>query len=692
MDKINFRPENSAIQGKKVNISNQKKKEQDQGEVQLKDVVTLGRYQANPKERPRIPHGSIKRDENHISMPEKDVTFLFYMDGQYGDLEHATASSFLGLEQAGSNENVNLIAQLGRAAQREAHPTGGFDRIDNDWSGVRRYYITKSPKPHKEEVDLDKWLKINDQIPDNPLIHFTLGDVYYKKGNFPMAEMEYGLAKECGYEKFLDNPFHPDVARWSDEFDKKLQPLRDKEANNNIFASPVTEFKGNVNMMHPQSLQDFVAYGMKKFPAKHYILVLMGHGGAWTGALKMSPSEIGMAVQAGVYEANRTNARSDTLDAIIFNSCYMGNLESIDQLRDAADVTVASQMSARTNVFYHWPQVIDKVQNILRDGKEFKPRKLARDFVKFYEDVGETNSTRQPMLRRSKESYLTLVALDNTKIRTLSDKWKKFIDDWKSMNVEDHLIFRNVKKSKNYPSFAYSPEMMFDYGTLRDIGSIAINVMNDPDIPQKLKIDCKEIRQALRDAVIAEQHTGYNMEGSSGLTVWAPTNAADISLMNKAYRDRVPTFAHETGWADKLEESIKNVDGHTLHSFAQTIQMLGNLTKMMEVPGLSEKERQNLEKKAQILEQEAFQLKKELDLSIKRDRGSIRNIVKSMEKENDYKKRVAGLNIPLPQSECDREKLKDEVVKRMVEESDKATGMATAEPGPVLPPGELLDR
>ena len=273
----------------------------------------------------------------------------------------------------------------------------------------------------------------------------------------------------------------------------------------------------------------------------------------------------------------------------------------------------------------------------------------------------------------------------------MSDKWKKFTEDWKSLNVEDHLIFRNIKKSKNYPSFAYSPEMMFDYGTLRDIGSIAINVMNDPDIPPQLKKDCAEIRQALRNAVIAEQHTGFNMEGSSGLTLWAPTNAADVSLMKKAYRDRVPTFAHETGWADKLEESIKNVDGHTLHSFLQTIQMLGNVTKMMEVPGLSKKESQNLENKAQILEQEAFQLKKELDLSEKREQGSVIHIKDSLEKEKKHRKRVAGLNIQLPHSEFEREKLKDEVVNRMVEESGKATGMASAEPGPILPPGELLD-
>lgn len=692
MDKVNFTPNLATQTGaniKKPVLSPVKagsaQVNEAVAEEQIKDSIALNDDMLSSDIQKNIPHASIIRDEDFDSNPEKDVTFLFYMNGQYGDLEQSMASSILGLEKVGSDDNVNLVAQLGRAAQREAHPSGGFDRIDNDWSGVRRYYITKSPTPHKEEVALETWKEIEKRIPDNPLIHFTLGDVHTKKGDMVNADKEYERAKELGYQKFLDSPFDPDVAKWSDEFDDNLQPLRDAEADKNVYSSPVTEFKRNVNMMHPQNLQDFVAWGVKKYPAKNYVLVLMGHGGAWTGSMKMSPSEIGMAVQAGMHEANRDSGRNDKLDAIIFNSCYMGNLETVDQLKDAADITVASEMSARTEVFYHWPEVLTKVQNILKNKEEFIPRKLARDFVSFYKDVGETNSTRDPIVRRSKESYLTLVALDNKKIGALTDAWKGFIERWDELGVEDSKIFADIKKSKNFPSFAFSQETMFDYGTLRDIGSIALNVINDPDVPVLLKIECRNIRNKLREAIIEEQHTGFNMEGSSGLTVWAPTNAADISTMKTIYGDRVPQFAQETGWGDKLEDSVKNVNNQTLQEFVRTMQSLGNIQKMFEVPGLTPKEIEGLETRANILEEEAFRLRQELDLSIPHTPDF------SPEKQGFVKQTPSSPNSPVSNSmgnisissstHGEREKLLDEVARKIANDSETTTGMASLEPG-----------
>ena len=691
MDKVNFKPNLAAqtaanikkpalppVKADKVQANEATAEEQIKDSIELNNDVPSFNIQKN------IPHASITQDENFESNPEKDVTFLFYMNGQYGDLEQSMASSILGLEKVGSDDNVNLIVQLGRAAQREAHPAGGFDRIDNDWSGVRRYYINKSPTPHKEEVSLETWKTIEKEIPDNPLIHFTLGDVYTKRGETENANKEYEKAKDSGYQKFLDSPFDPDVARWSDEFDDHLQPLRDAEADNNVYASPVAEFKRNVNMMHPQNLQDFVSWGAKKYPAKNYVLVLMGHGGAWTGSMKMSPSEIGMAVQAGMHEANRDSGRNDKLDAIIFNSCYMGNLETVAQLKDAADITVASEMSARTEVFYHWPEVLTKVQNILKNKEEFIPRKLARDFVSFYKDVGETNSTRDPIVRRSKESYLTLVALDNRKIGGLTDAWKGFIQKWDELGVEDSKIFENIKKSKNFPSFAFSQETMFDYGTLRDIGSIALNVINDPDIPVQLKVECRNIRRALRDSIIEEQHTGFNMEGASGLTIWAPTNAADISTMKTIYGDRVPQFVQETGWGDKLEDSVKSVNNQSLQEFVRTMQSLGNIQKMFEVPGLTAKEIEGLETRANILEEEAFRLRQELDLSIPRTDDFSPDKQGFIRETSRPANNVAGGplgNVPIAASHREREGLLDEVAKNIANNSDKTTGMASLEPG-----------
>lgn len=553
---------------------------------------------------------AVKKEED-----DKEVTFMFYMNGQFADLEQASASALLGLEQTGSDENVNIVAQLGRAAQRDAHPNGGFDRIDNDWSGVRRYYVNKSPIQTKDSVSIADLQNIRKIIPDNPLIHYTLGDVYSAAGEKAMANDSYDLAKSLGYEKFLNDPLHPMVEVWGDEFDRQLQPLRDREADNTIFASPVVQFKDKASMMHPQSLKDFVSWGMEKYPAKHYVLVLMGHGGAWTGSLKMNPSEIGMAVQAGVQEANHNSGRNDHIDALVFNSCYMGNLESVEEMRKSADITIASQMSARTAIFYNWPSFIQNLQDSLADGKEFDARKLAKDYVDLFRQEGDENAGQPEMIRRSRESYVTLTALDNKKLGRVTEAWGTFVEDWKKTGVPDEMVLGDIKNAKNFPSFAYSPEMMFDYGTLRDVGSIAYNVINNPKAPEKLKKDCQEIRAALKDTVIAEQHTGFKMEGATGLTVWAPTNAADIALMKDAYGERVPSFVQETGWNDKLESFLKNIDGRKLGEFLQAIQSLGQVRAMIDISEANPRERKQLENKAEIIEKEIDLLRKEMDLT-----------------------------------------------------------------------------
>ncbi|MFP4497931.1 MAG: clostripain-related cysteine peptidase [Vulcanimicrobiota bacterium] len=546
---------------------------------------------------------------------EKEITFLFYMNGQYSDLEQPLAAAMLGLENVGSDENVNVVAQLGRAAQKNARPAGGFDRIDNDWSGVRRFHVVKSPNPSQGDKSLQTWLEIKDKLPGNPLVYYTIGDVHSKKGDQAQADKYYEKARDLGYEKFLDEPFNPDVSRWSCEFDRAIQPLRDNEAENNIFASPVVEYKGDANMMHPDNLRDFVSWGMKNYPARHYCLVMMGHGNAWAGSMKMNPSEMAMAIQAGTFQANQETGKNGHMDMMVFNSCYMGNLEALDQMKHASDITVASQMAARTSIFYHWPRIISKVQKAVRQGEEFEPREFARDLVNYYKEIGVKDAKEDPMIRRSRESYLTLAAIDNKKLDPVKKAWGKLVSDWKNMQVEDHKVYESIKKSQNFASYAYSHDTKFDFATLRDLGSIAINILNNPEIPKALKDDCQEIRKSLRDAIIAEQHTGFGMENSTGISVWAPASAGDISMMKKKYRNSVPSFVQETGWADKMEDSMQSVSRESLNAFLRTVEELAHTNKMMEMPGLAQDDYKGLQRKSEFLEQDARQLQKEIDLS-----------------------------------------------------------------------------
>ncbi|MDQ7821971.1 MAG: clostripain-related cysteine peptidase [Candidatus Eremiobacteraeota bacterium] len=580
------------------------------------DVVDLnGTADKKKKTLPPPPSPVGEPEDTRAEQPEKEVTFLLYMDGQYPDLESTVASIPLGLEKVGSNKDMNVVVELGRAPQSVVYSDGGYDRIDSDWEGVRRYHITSSTTPRAETVTLGDWKDVAAANPGNPLIHYVMGEVYEGQGLKEEAEKEFKKAEELGYMKFFTEPANPQIKEWSTEFQQALQPLRDKDMESNVYASPVAEDLGTgVDMKLPHNLRDFVAWGIKNYPAKHYVVILGGHGGAWTGALQMSPSDMGMAIQAGINQANRSTGRNDRVDATVFNSCYMGNLESINEMKDSSDIIIASEMSAKSSVLSDWPEILGGVQKDLSEGKDFDAREFAEGFVELYREKGE--ATRElPLIRKfSKEHYLTLAAVDTDKIDEVTSSWRKLVADWKKSGTSDEEIFKLLDGSKNYPSFAYSPEMLFDYGTLRDLGDIADKLSSAENLPQVVKDDAIKIKKALAEAVIAEQHTGHDMEGSSGLSIWAPTNVSDIALMAAPYGKRVPDFVQGTNWDKKLIESVTSADQQKLAKFMACIKLLAQSQQMLRNPHISDTEKSQVEEKLKKLQQEAVKLRGELSI------------------------------------------------------------------------------
>jgi hypothetical protein len=324
---------------------------------------------------------------------------------------------------------------------------------------------------------------------------------------------------------------------------------------------------------------------------------------------------MGMALQAGINQANRATGRSDAIDALVLNSCYMGNLESVNEMRNSADVIIASEMSAKSSVLTDWPEILGHVQDDIKSGKPFTAREFAQDFVGMYKEKGDQISTLPRMRLFSKERYLTCAAVDTSRVENISSAWSSFVSDWKSLGVPDGDIYHILSESKNYPSFAYSPEMLFDYGTLRDLGNIADNLAKSEKLPAKLREDAENIKKALNDAIIAEQHTGHDMENSTGLTVWAPTNASDIALMAAPYGKRVPDFVQGTNWDKKLVEAQSGADQQVLSRFMAGVKLLAQVQQALRNDAVSSEEKQKLESKMKAVPAEVMNLREQLSLA-----------------------------------------------------------------------------
>ncbi len=93
-------------------------------------------------------------------------------------------------------------------------------------------------------------------------------------------------------------------------------------------------------MTEPRELSEFLRWGMQKYPAQHYAVVLGGHGAGFAGAVtdtqrrRMIPLP---DLEKSLGELPRKP------DLVVFNTCLMAQAEVASQLQPVTDHLVASQ-------------------------------------------------------------------------------------------------------------------------------------------------------------------------------------------------------------------------------------------------------------------------------------------------------------------------------------------------------------
>ena len=103
---------------------------------------------------------------------------------------------------------------------------------------------------------------------------------------------------------------------------------------------------GELSMGRPDTLAAFIAEAADRFPARHYGLTLMDHGGAYTGAyLDVAPSSEMMSVpdiRAGMISGLQ-RAGIDRFDVLFHSACLMSSYEAASALAPLAEVMAGSE-------------------------------------------------------------------------------------------------------------------------------------------------------------------------------------------------------------------------------------------------------------------------------------------------------------------------------------------------------------
>lgn len=118
-------------------------------------------------------------------------TILIYANGN-NELEPEIYESLLNCEKVGSNDDVKVIMQIGRANRKIAEimrPNEIFTKESEQWSGVRRYYISKSNSRLIQDLG-----KINMADPNNLYEFIKWGMESYPSQHYMVALGGHGIS------------------------------------------------------------------------------------------------------------------------------------------------------------------------------------------------------------------------------------------------------------------------------------------------------------------------------------------------------------------------------------------------------------------------------------------------------------------------------------------------------------------
>lgn len=261
---------------------------------------------------------------------------------------------------------------------------------------------------------------------------------------------------------------------------KRYYISKDTNSQSDTLTSPVIQNLGEVNMADPSVLSDFIAYGMKKYPAKHYMLIMASHGIAWEG-LQLEESFFGGTLSVPGLRRSIENAEKDAgrkLDLLACDACLMGSAEAAYELKDTAHYMVASE---QVEAFNSWPYKLI-LQKAFEEKKNVTPEELGSLVI------SESAGVPQDMP--------TMGLIDLSKMEEVKNAAKALAEQilvTKTSISELKAIARNTQKF---------------YLPVKDMYHFAQQIAASPSIDDKKLVDAaKSLLSSIESAVVNEEHS-----------------------------------------------------------------------------------------------------------------------------------------------------------------------------------------
>ncbi len=339
--------------------------------------------------------------------------------------------------------------------------------------------------------------------------------------------------------------------------------LLEKDDDLQTLASEVSGYLGELSMGDPQTLYDFVAWAVSKYPSEHYVLLLSDHGSGWYGGWYddepdegdwLSMPELDAALAAVVADAG-----IDAFELVGFDACLMSEVEVMSALAPHARYAVASE-EVSTSLGFSYASLLQQ----LTDDPAMTGAELGKVMVESFieqkarlldDDARESWTGGDYTAQEAIDNLLrdcTLAAIDLGKMTEVNAALNRLAVALASL--DQGLVAKARTYAQSYESLYGSPSAnkpgppsVVDLGSLVDM---LLALTDDPEVT----VAGVEVKEALDEAVVAERH-GSERPGSAGMAVYFPLSEEyewAFCDEDDSYPRSVARFAAASLWDDYL--------------------------------------------------------------------------------------------------------------------------------------------
>jgi len=290
---------------------------------------------------------------------------------------------------------------------------------------------------------------------------------------------------------------------------------------------------GEVNMGDPQTLIDFVQWGMLNYPADHYAVILWDHGSGW----RLRPDEVPLLKDIAYDDTSGgdaldmpelrsamdtlSNGGSEPLDVVGFDACLMGMIEVDNQLVPYADVRVGSEEIEPGD---GWPY--DTILSALTGTPTMSASQLGTVIVDEYYASYSNGYTQSAVDLHTPYTALSTAVSDLAV--ALSDG-----DD------DHHTEIATARaNTQEFYYLTYVDLYDFAYQINQEVGDASINAA------------ATAVMNAVNGAVIREQHGG-SWPGAHGISIYFPESQINYDSDYDGSTDWLQ-FTANTEWDEWL--------------------------------------------------------------------------------------------------------------------------------------------